>query len=60
MAQTKIRVTQVDEVMVESAAAASFIIDLVNKQQTTYSEAGWSLEELGKHSVTYTAEVVSD
>jgi hypothetical protein len=59
--KTRLRVTTVEEITVESGGAASFIIDLVNTQQTTYSEGGYSLEEAGStYSVRYTAEVVDD
>ena len=60
MSKTKIRVTTVEEITMESMGAASFVIDLVNKEQTTYSEGGYSFEETGNaYSVKYSAEYVN-
>lgn len=61
MARQKVRVTTVEEFYVDKPATASFVVDMVNKTQETYSEAGWSLSELGeKYTQSYTAEMVDD
>lgn len=61
MAKQKIRVTTVAEVTIDNKASASFILEHIVKEQSLYTEGGWSLEEAGMgYKETITAEFDDD